>query len=406
MKPTPALFKLISLFAGILLQLQVQAQAPEKMSYQAVIRDNNDQLVTNNNIGMQISIIQGSPAGTPVYIERHFPTTNENGLVTVEIGSGTVVTGSFTAIDWANGTFFFKTETDLNGGISYTISGTSQILSVPYALHAKEAEKITGIISETDPVFAASVAAGITGADTNKWNGADSILKTHMDELNLIDQLVDKFLWILDSSEARVLVKDIDGNLYKAVIIGTQTWMAENLKTTRLNDGTPIPDVADNSEWHNLSSPAYCWYINDSVEVGTINDPLYNWYTVNTGKLCPAGWHVPTDAEWDTLSDYLGGESVAGGKLKATGTIEDGDGLWFSPNTGATNETGFTALPEGLRSHYGEFSTAMSCAYWWSATEYETNIVWCRYIHYFFSDFSIGSYPRGYGLSVRCVKDN
>ncbi len=405
MKPILNLYTVIALFVGIIMQQQAIAQAPEKMSYQAVVRYSNDQLVTNTNIGMQISIIQGSPTGTPVYIERHFPTTNENGLVTVEIGSGTIVTGSFTAVDWANGTFFIKTETDLKGGASYTISGTSQILSVPYALHSKTAGIITGTINETDPVFGTSIAASLTGADTNKWNRADNILKTYMDELNLLDQLVDKFLWVLDSSEARGLVKDIDGNLYKAVIIGTQTWMAENLITTRLNDGTPIPNVADDSEWRNLSSPAYCWYSSDSVADGSIYGPLYNWYTVNTGKLCPAGWHVPTDTEWTTLSDYLGGTAVAGGKLKATGTIQDGDGLWFSPNNGATNETGFAALPGGHRTSYGEFFTAMLFGYWWSATEYETNIVWCRYIHYYFSDLSTESYPRAYGLSVRCVKD-
>ena len=129
------------------------AQPPEKISYQAVVRDTEDQLVTNSNIGMQVSILQDSPAGTAVYIERHFPTTNENGLVTLEIGSGTVVTGSFTAIDWANGSFFIKTETDLNGGVSYTITGTSQILSVPYALHAKTAGNININIFYQSPYF-------------------------------------------------------------------------------------------------------------------------------------------------------------------------------------------------------------------------------------------------------------
>jgi len=114
----------------------VLAQAPQKMSYQAVLRNTSDALVTNTNIGMQISVLQGSSSGLSVFVERHFPSTNSNGLVTIEIGSGTVVSGIFTNINWATGIYFIKTETDLNGGANYTISGTSQLLSVPHALYA------------------------------------------------------------------------------------------------------------------------------------------------------------------------------------------------------------------------------------------------------------------------------
>jgi hypothetical protein len=121
---------------------QVIAQVPEKMSYQAVIRNSNDQLVANTKIGIQISILQGSSEGTSVYIERHFPTTNQNGLVSIVIGEGIVVSGSFTTIEWYDGTYFIKTEVDLNSGANFTIEGTSQILSVPYALHSKTAEKL------------------------------------------------------------------------------------------------------------------------------------------------------------------------------------------------------------------------------------------------------------------------
>ena len=136
--------QVLIIFATVLLTATVWAQSPEKMSYQAVIRDNSNNLVTNTNIGMQISILKDSITGTPVYVERQFPTTNANGLATIEIGGGTVVSGDFTTIDWANGPYFVKTETDLNGGANYTITGTSQLLSVPYALHAKTAESLTG----------------------------------------------------------------------------------------------------------------------------------------------------------------------------------------------------------------------------------------------------------------------
>lgn len=126
----------------VLLALNMFAQVPEKMSYQAIVHNNNDQLVTNQIVGMQISILQGSTSGTPIYIERHFPTTNDNGLVSIIIGEGVIVSGSFTTIDWNNGTYFIKTEVDLNGGANYTIEGSNQILSVPYALHSKTAEKL------------------------------------------------------------------------------------------------------------------------------------------------------------------------------------------------------------------------------------------------------------------------
>jgi hypothetical protein len=147
-----------------------QTQVPEKMSYQAVIRNSSGQLVSTQTVGMQISILQGTASGTSVYIETHTPTTNINGLVSLEIGAGIAQSGNFSAIDWANGPYFIKTETDIDGGTNYTISGTSQLLSVPYALHAKTAETVVGGISEIDPEFNASVAAGITSADTANWN--------------------------------------------------------------------------------------------------------------------------------------------------------------------------------------------------------------------------------------------
>jgi len=131
------------------------AQAPEKMSYQAVVRDASNNLTTNQAVGMQISILQGSSTGTAVYVENQSPTTNANGLVSLEIGTGTVVSGDFTTIDWANGTYFIKTETDPTtaGGTNYTITGTTQLMSVPYALHAKTAESITGTVNSTDPFY-------------------------------------------------------------------------------------------------------------------------------------------------------------------------------------------------------------------------------------------------------------
>ena len=162
--------KIITICAAFLMTASVFAQAPEKMSYQAVVRDGSNNLVSSTVVGMQISILQGSSSGTAVYVETQTPTSNANGLVSLEIGSGTVVSGTFASVDWANGPYFIKTETDPTGGTSYTITGTSQLLSIPYALHAKTAESVTGTITETDPIFGASVASGITGTDTTYWN--------------------------------------------------------------------------------------------------------------------------------------------------------------------------------------------------------------------------------------------
>lgn len=147
--------KYITLIVAVFLTATLWAQSPQKMSYQAVVRNASDALVKSTAIGMKVSILKGSATGTAVYVETQTPTTNANGLVSVSIGSGTVVSGDFSTIDWANGPYFIKTETDPAGGTSYSITGTSQLLSVPYALHAKTAETVTGGITETDPVFTA-----------------------------------------------------------------------------------------------------------------------------------------------------------------------------------------------------------------------------------------------------------
>lgn len=203
------------------------------------------------------------------------------------------------------------------------------------------------------------------------------------------------------------IIKDDDGNIYQTVTIGTQVWLKENLKTTRYNDGTTIPQITDQTEWKNAISAAYCWYDNDIAN----KDPfgaIYNWYAVNTGKLCPKGWHVPTEIEWTELVTFLGGESVAGGKLKTTGTIQGGDGLWNQPNVAATNETGFSALPGGLR---GTGNVAFMDIYWggvwWTSTEYPPNSAYYFFINNY--DGTVGDSDTGTsknsGFSVRCLKN-
>ena len=196
-------------------------------------------------------------------------------------------------------------------------------------------------------------------------------------------------------------VSDIEGNIYNIVTIGTQTWMTENLKTTKYNDGTSIPSVTGTTEWSNLTTPGYCWYNNDAATYKDIYGALYSWYTVNTGKLCPTGWHVPSKDEWTTLATYLGGEGVAGGKLKETGTSH-----WLSPNTGANNTSGFTALPGGYRYTAGEFDFVGIDGFWWSANESNTGWAYSRELDNDYPDFFEFNDPKKAGFSVRCLKDN
>jgi uncharacterized protein (TIGR02145 family) len=191
-------------------------------------------------------------------------------------------------------------------------------------------------------------------------------------------------------------VTDIDGNVYHIITIGTQVWMVENLKTTKFNDGSSIPLIINNSS---VTIPGYCWYNNDSIAYKDSYGALYNWFTINTGKLAPQGWHVPTDEEWTTLTTFLLGEIVAGGKLKETGTVH-----WQSPNSWATNESGFSALPGGSGID-GEFFGLGYNGYWWSFTEKSIYEAWYRYIGNNGSNVNKDFIDKNFCLSVRCIKD-
>jgi len=432
--------KLFTLLVAVLLTASVFAQSPEKMSYQAVIRNNNNQLVTSQSIGMQISILQGSASGTVVYVETQTPISNANGLISIEIGAGTVVSGNFSTINWANGPYFVKTETDPTGGTNYTIIGTNQLLSVPYALYANRAgnsfsgnyndlsnkpdfdnlqlriealETALGItlptvntnaiinitqttatsggvitsdggatVTERGVCWSTSQTPTITDNKTTDGTGAGSFTSAISGLTANTTYYVRayatnnkgtgygsamSFTTLEGGSGAIVFnpnitygsMTDIDGNTYKTVTIGTQTWMAENLKVTKYNDGTNIPNVTDDTEWGNLTTGAYCNYNNDQSNVATYGR-LYNWYAVNTGKLCPTGWHVPSDAEWTTLEDYL----IANGYNYDGTTIDNKIAKAMASSSGwesysevgvignddypeKQNASGFTALPGG-----------------------------------------------------------
>ncbi|MBN2613455.1 MAG: fibrobacter succinogenes major paralogous domain-containing protein [Bacteroidales bacterium] len=353
----------------------IWAQAPQKFYHQEVIRNNSNQLVTNSTVGIRVSILEGSPNGTLVYSETQNALSNADGLVSIEIGNGT----GFNTINWANSSFYYlKTETDPSGGTNYSGTETTQILSVPYALYANTAAVTSGY----DELIARNLA--------------------------LKDLLIEAGIF---------LVKDIEGNKYKTVKIGEQLWMAENLKTTKLNDGTAIPLVTDDTQWGNLTIPGYCWYDNNST-FKDIYGTLYNWQTVNTGKLCPAGWHVPTDTEWTTLEEYLISNgynydgSTTGNKIaKSLGTDTYWNNSTIAGAVGNTdypdkrNASGFSALPSGKRLGAGRFLSMAELCAWWCATEHNETTAWFRYMNYYQSYVTRNYNFKNAGFSIRCVMD-
>lgn len=218
-----------------------------------------------------------------------------------------------------------------------------------------------------------------TGTDFEGWNGQR---------------------WVSLTGYATVgSVTDIDGNTYQTARIGNQEWMIENLRVTKYNDNTVIDQITNGTTWMGLVTGAWCWNDNNS----TYDIPygkLYNWYAVNTGTLCPTGWHVPSDVEWTVLIDYLGGLALAGGKMKETGTTH-----WMAPNSGATNESGFAGLPGGGRYSNGTFIIVSDIGWWWSSMETSSDKAWHIVLYHNFAFVNLTSNVKKLGMSVRCAKD-
>jgi uncharacterized protein (TIGR02145 family) len=398
---------------GVLLTVSLFAQqAPQSFSYQAVVRGTNNKLVTNKTVGMKISVFQGSNYSWLAYAETHVPTTNENGLLSIAIGGGTKVSGNFATIDWSKGPYFVKTDIDPTGGTNYSLTSVSQLLSVPYALYA--ASSLPGPKGDKgdpgkDGAQGPVGAKGDTGAQG--FPGKDGVDGKDEQKLSISargDTLLltnGNFVIIPGLSYATPQlgpnITDVEGHSYKTVYIGSQQWMAENLKVSKYNDGTIIPNIEDTTQWSNLINGAWAFFDND-YRYNTKYGKLYNWYavspTTNGNKnVCPTGWHVPTDTEWTVLTDYLGGLIVAGGKLKGTG--------FFSPNTDATNTSLFSALPGGLRYTNGSYLNFFYYGYWWSSTENGTYYAWSRYLSYNSGNAYRQNYIKKTGLSVRCLRD-
>jgi uncharacterized protein (TIGR02145 family) len=246
--------------------------------------------------------------------------------------------------------------------------------------------------NQEDKGSLATVEMAYSGGDRLKFTGISGIYSTVITDIPSSDKTI-TFNFIVCT--------DGDGNNYPVVGIGNQVWMAENLKTTKYSDKTLITNVIDNLAWSNRITEAYCWYNNNAATYKDIYGALYNWYAVNSGKLCPTGWHVPIESDFITLVTNVGGENVAGGKLKETGTSH-----WAFPNTGATNETGFTSLPGGYRQYTnGVFTSISYYGVWWDAPQY-SDLTGGAGLQYYDSSIMDGDeYNKKYGFSVRCLKD-
>jgi uncharacterized protein (TIGR02145 family) len=242
----------------------------------------------------------------------------------------------------------------------------------------------------------ASINMEYTKGDRLKFTGISGSFSTVLTDIPTQDKTITFYFFTC---------MDGDGNNYPVVQIGTQLWMAENLKTTRYSNNSDIPHVEDISIWSTLTSDAFCWYNNDKTNFGSTYGALYNWYAVSNSSLCPTGWHVPVgwhvpaDIEWTTLTTYLGGENLAGDKLKETGNSH-----WIQQE-GATNETGFTSLPGGIRLYDGTFGQIGNIGSWWSASEVDATMAWSREM-YGSGNVNRLSRSKKYGFSVRCIKNN
>jgi uncharacterized protein (TIGR02145 family) len=343
-----------------------------------------------------------SQTSVPVFSETHFAPTDDLGQVNLVIGQGTATTGTFSTINWGTGNYYLGIE--LNTGAGYVAMGTTQLLSVPYALYANS----SGNSQAATPSLASVLAVN---------NGANNLqIKNLADPTEVQDAATKGYIDTQLQTQISTLQAQIIA-LQNAIVaplpnvtIGTQVWSSTNLDVTTYRDGTPIPQVTDPTAWIGLTTGAWCYYNNDPVN-GATYGKLYNWFAVagihdtdpNTPNktLAPQGWHIPNNLEWNTLINYLGGLSVAGGKMKETGTSH-----WFSPNTGATNISGFTALPNGLRVwNDGGFLLIGAYGHCWSIDEYNLDF---SYAMFNFSDTqnsNLGETQKLNGAAVRCVKD-
>ena len=406
---------------AIALLTQLQAQAPQGFNYQATVRDAGGNLILNTSVYFKFNIQQGSQTAVPSYTEVHFVPTDDLGQVNLVIGQGTPSTGVFSQLDWSLGSYFLSIELDTGSG--YVAMGTTQLLSVPYALYAENSGNTTPTTPNLEAVLAENNSANNQQIKDlqDPTEAQDVVTKAYNDALiaNLQSQIDD-----LDSDNSSGMITDQDGNTYDYLTYGDQKWTVENAEMVTYRDGTEIPQVTDTSEWGNLTTGAWCYYNNDSTK-----PRLYNWYAVMgihdeyslsdatlRKEFAPEGWHVPSDAEWTNLENHLiatgynyDGTTTENRIAKAMASIT---GWNSSTITGApgndqslNNGSGFNAFPVGLRYSNGSFYDEGYNAIFWSSTEVNTSDAWYRGLLSDNSNLGRSSYSKQDGFSVRFVRD-
>ena len=413
------------------------SQAPQRINFQSILRNTTGEIVSNSSVSMRISILTGTTTGTSVYSETHVKTTDAGGLISLQIGSGTVLSGVFDTINWGISAHFIKLEADVSGGNNYILLGTQELLSVPYALYATKTD--TGVLNlrtrlalelnETDTSLLNLRTRFLTKLDSSDFpvgsangnimffNGTSWVILAPGVEGQVLKMSSGLPVWGnigVSAFTCGATISDIDGNSYNTVLIGAQCWTKENLRVRRYNNGTSMlfdttgGTGGSSPTWQNLTIGAHTIYAHDSTATPsnlTKYGYLYNWYAVkgistvgviaitDTLNICPSGWHVPTDTEWTTLTTEIG--LNAGGKMKSIGTTWD---------TGATNESGFSALPGGFRFNVGDFAQISQGTFFWSATEIYNDFALFRFLN---SNSDVGRDPnyKSVGASVRCLKD-
>ena len=494
--------KLYTLLA-IIATIATFAQAPQGFNYQATVRNSTGALIVNQNVYFKFNLMLNSASSVPVFSETHYTPSDDLGQVNIVIGQGTATVGTFSTINWGAGNYYLGIE--LNTGSGYIAMGTTQLLSVPYALYANSSgnaptsipnlaavlavnngannlkisnladpaaaqdaatknyvdnaasanttlpdgtifvgnttNQATSVALSGDVTITNTGAATIANnaittakiANANVTNGkldkaniplsgfgaatADVNLGTKKltnvaDPINAQDAVTKAFLL----SKILELQNQINTLSNPNITNGTQVWSNTNLDVTTYRDGTPIPQVTDPTAWAALTTGAWCYYNNDLAN-GAIYGKLYNWYAVAgihdapslndpilRKQLAPIGWHIPSEDEWFKLITHLGGEAVAKGKMKTTGTS-----LWRSPNFDATNSSGFNGVPGGGRQGgNGIFYSVTNYGNWWGITEDDTllNAYYRSITNGNSGVISGGSYDsKRNGYSVRLVRD-
>ena len=397
---------------------QLQAQTPQGFNYQATVRNTTGELIVNSNVYFKFNVIQGAQTTVPVFTETHYVPTDDLGQVTLIIGEGTANTGVFSEIEWSLGSYFLGIELSIDGPNDYVAMGTTQLLSVPYALYAANSGNATPTTPDLDSVLAENNSANSQQIKNlqDPTEAQDAATKAYIDALiaNLQSQI--------DNTEA-ASVTDIDGNTYDYIAYGTQVWTVDNAAMVTYRDGTLIPQVTGATEWSNLTTGAWCYHNNDPTK-----PRFYNWYAVMgihdtdpdtpNKEFAPDGWHVPSDAEWTTLENHLiansynydqtnTGNKIAKSMASNTGWVFSSTEIGAVSNDQSLNNSSeFNAFPEATRINDGSFDSDGEGfdTIFWSSTVADLGS-WYRLLNYESSSLGRGASNNQSGFSVRFVRD-